>query len=161
MIKIAQIRKPEEIRIVRDLFLEYQAKPGIDLDFQGFATEVETLPGEYEPFYGRLLLARHNGEVAGCVALRPLAAIPTAKAEATAEMKRLYVRSAHRAAGVGRLLVTHVIAEARATGYQQIVLETLPTMTGAQQLYESSGFTDILAYRHNPITGTRFPGLKL
>ena len=34
-------------------------------------------------------------------------------------------------------------------------------MTGAQRLYESLGFKDIPAYRHNPIAGTRFLGLTL
>ena len=37
-----------------------------------------------------------------------------------------------------------------------MLLDTLPTMTGAQRMYERLGFRDVPAYRFNPIAGTRF-----
>ena len=154
MIEIIHTVEADAIDIARALFREYQEALGVDLSFQGFETEVATLPGEYAHPRGRLLLARDDGAVAGCIAMRPLTG-------ETCEMKRLYVRPQYRAAGVGRQLVEHLIAEARSLGYRQMYLDTLPTMTGAQRLYESLGFKDIPAYRHNPIVGTRFLGLAL
>lgn len=154
MIEIRNALDPTDIEAARQLFLEYQEALGIDLGFQDFASELETLPGAYLPPRGRLLLARDAMQVAGCVALRPL------KSD-ICEMKRLYVRPEHRASGVGRQLVERVIEEARLIGYERILLDTLPTMLGAQQLYERLGFRDVRPYRHNPIEGTRFLGLHL
>lgn len=154
MIEITDAYDSESIKAVRTLFEEYQQALGIDLSFQGFATELEMLPGDYVSPRGRLLLARDGDAIAGCIAMRPLS-------EETCEMKRLYVRPQSRAGGVGRLLAERLIAEARAIGYRHMYLDTLPVMAGAQRLYESLGFKDIPPYRHNPIAGTRFLGLDL
>jgi len=154
MVEIKDTYDPESIIVARALFKEYQQALGVDLSFQDFATELATLPGAYAPPRGRLFLARDDSVMVGCVAMRPL----TSK---TCEMKRLYVRPGSRAGGVGRQLAERVIAEARAMGYRQMYLDTLPMMAGAQRLYEQLGFKDIPPYRHNPVEGTRFLGLEL
>jgi ribosomal protein S18 acetylase RimI-like enzyme len=154
MINITEALDPAAIAAVRDLFLEYQEALGVDLSFQGFQAEVDSLPGEYAPPRGRLLLARDGGSVAGCVAMRGLTAD-------TCEMKRLYVCPPFREGGVGRQLAERVIAEAHVAGYRRMNLDTLPTMAGAQRLYERLGFKEIAPYRHNPIVGSRFLSLQL
>jgi len=154
MIDIIEASDPASIVAARALFEEYQQALGVDLCFQGFAAELEGLPGDYAPPRGRLLLARDDRVIVGCVAMRPLT-------NGRCEMKRLYVKPQSRAGGVGRQLVERLIAEAQAIGYQQMCLDTLPQMAGAQRLYETLGFKDIPAYRHNPIAGTRFLGLDL
>ena len=154
MIEITEALDPTAIATVRTLLGEYQEALGVDLGFQSFAAELATLPGDYAPPRGRLLLARDGEEVAGCVAMRPLT-------DETCEMKRLYVRPGFRAVGLGRQLAERLIAEARSLGYRRMYLDTLPTMADAQRLYERLGFKDVPAYRHNPIEGTRFLGLDL
>ena len=149
MLHIAQARSSEEIAVVRTLFLEYQSLLGVDLSFQDFEAEVRDLPGSYAPPRGRLLLATHEGEPVGCVALH-------AAGWPRAEMKRLFVRPEARGLGVGRALVSAVVTEAEAIGYAEIVLDTLPSMAEAQRLYEHFGFRDIPPYRPNPIQGTRY-----
>ena len=154
MLEIVNAIDPADIAAARQLFREYQQGLGVDLSFQDFASELESLPGAYAPPGGRLLLARDGVRVVGCVALRPLQ-------NDTCEMKRLYVRPGNRASGVGRQLVERVIEQARAVGYTRILLDTLPMMAGAQRLYEQLGFVDVPSYRHNPIEGTRFLGVDL
>jgi ribosomal protein S18 acetylase RimI-like enzyme len=78
-----------------------------------------------------------------------------------AEMKRLFVRPEGRGCGLARLLVTRLQDEARAVGYSEIRLDTLPMMVAAQSLYVSLGFEDIPAYYETPIAGTRFMALRL
>ena len=118
MIEISDALDPADIEAARELLREYQEAIGIDLGFQGFAAEVEGLPGEYAPPRGRLLLAREDGVIVGCVAMRPLSGD-------TSEMKRLFVRPRSRASGVGRQLAERVIADARAIGYRRMYLDTL------------------------------------
>jgi len=145
---------PGELETVRILFQEYQAGLDLDLGFQGFPSEVKDLPGPYAPPGGRLLLARWNGEPAGCAALRPFEG-------PRCEMKRLYVRASGRGHGVGRALVARILEEAQAIGYDEVVLDTLPTMAEAQGLYLAFGFRDIPPYRPNPVPGARFMGRRL
>ena len=154
MLTLEQAASTDAVATVRSLFREYQALLDVDLCFQGFEAEVNGLPGDYVPPSGRLLLATHDDVPVGCVALHATDAL-------RCEMKRLFVRPVARGLGVGRALVSRVLDDARRIGYSEIVLDTLPTMTEAQQLYEQFGFRDIPPYRPNPIPGTRYLGKSL
>jgi ribosomal protein S18 acetylase RimI-like enzyme len=151
-IEIATTRM--DIDSVRDLFLEYQSLLGVDLGFQSFDEEVNHLPGDYAPPHGRLLLAKNDGFPFGCIALRSIA-------PSRCEMKRPFIGPQGRGLGVGKQLVSRLIKEARSEGYSEIVLDTLPTMTEAQNMYLAFGFHDIPPYRPNPIPGARFLGRSL
>ncbi len=144
---------PEELDAVRTLFREYADSLGVDLDFQGFDAELGALPGEYAPPRGQLLLARVDGAVAGCCALRPLdnADYPNA-----GEMKRLYVRKAFRGFGLGRQLAEAMLDAARQAGYACVLLDTLDDMEAARALYTDLGFEDIPPYYHNPLPGSHY-----
>ena len=122
---------------------------GIDLCFQGFAQELETLSIMYGPPRGVLLLAEMKDGWAGCVAVRPIDG-------AICELKRLYVRPAYRGTGLGRRLMESTLRAARDLGYTRIRLDTLPEMAAAQRLYEDLGFRDIPAYYGEPKAGQRF-----
>lgn len=156
--------QPDDLASIRDMLREYEAWLGLDLTFQQFASELEDLPGAYAPPGGALLVARLDCAPAGMVALRPAPTLLQEEPrgdERRCEMKRLYVRPQARGAGVGRLLVERVIGEARARGYREMVLDTLPVMAGAQQLYAALGFRDIAPYYDSPIAGTRYMALTL
>ncbi|HOM42697.1 MAG TPA: GNAT family N-acetyltransferase [Bacillota bacterium] len=142
------------IEVIRKLFLEYARSLEIDLDFQDFETELNTLPGKYQPPDGALILALVEGKEAGCIALRKIS-------KDICEMKRLYIREEYRGLGLGKKLVGMIIDEAVNKNYQYMRLDTLPTMKSAQSLYLSFGFYDIEPYVYNPIQGTRFMELKL
>ena len=85
MVTVVQVNEGDELLCVPALFEEYAASLNFDLCFQGFNEELANLPGNYAPPEGRLLLALHSVEPAGCVALQKLE-------EGTCEMKRLYVK---------------------------------------------------------------------
>ncbi|MGE0330622.1 MAG: GNAT family N-acetyltransferase [Ramlibacter sp.] len=143
----------EQLDAARDIFREYAAGLGVDLCFQSFDAELASLPGDYAPPRGTLILATIEGQVAGCVALRPLDNVDYPNA---AEMKRLYVRKAFRGFGLGRQLAEAVMDAARQAGYASILLDTLDDMEAARALYEDLGFEDIPPYYHNPIPGAHY-----
>ena len=153
-LKLVDGSTPDHVPVARALFEEYERSLGIDLCFQDFERELAELPGAYAPPEGRLLLALVGDEPAGCVALRPLA-------DGGCELKRLYVRPAHRGLGLGRLLTTTVLDTAVELGYTRVLLDTLPSMTEAQALYRSLGFRPIDAYTVNPVPGATFMAIEL
>src|SRR5688500_12681707 len=101
MARPAEATGAAEVAIARELFAEYARMVDEPRCFADFERELASLPGEY-----RLFLL--DG-AAGCVALRLLD-------PRTAEMKRLYVRAAHRGRGLGRMLAETAIDAAREAG---------------------------------------------
>ncbi|HMK38252.1 MAG TPA: GNAT family N-acetyltransferase [Bacteroidota bacterium] len=155
MPEIVEALSPDLILIARSLFLEYEASIGVDLCFQGFASEVENLPGKYAPPAGGLFIAIVDGTPMGCVAVRPLDIYQTS------ELKRLYVRPDGRGKGLGLALTEKAIQRAREAGCRAIRLDTLSTMLDAQRLYRKLGFKEIPAYTFNPLQGTTYMELDL
>jgi len=153
LVELTTPREPHEIELVRSIFREYAQGLGVDLCFQGFEQELAELPGDYAPPRGTLLLAHVDGEIAGCVALRPA---DSADYPNAAEMKRLYVRKAFRGFGLGRQLTESVLDAARQAGYACVLLDTLDDMEAARALYEDLGFEAIPPYYHNPIPGAHY-----
>jgi ribosomal protein S18 acetylase RimI-like enzyme len=145
---------PDDLGAVRALFTEYAAGIGVDLSFQDFDAEVDTLPGRYAAPSGALFVAWRGDEPVGCIALRALA-------DGDCEMKRLYVQPSTRGEGLGRRLVERICHAARSAGYRRICLDTLPTMDRAIALYRSLGFVPIAPYVYNPVPGTAYLGRAL
>ena len=146
---------PAQIAQARELFLEYAHSLGFSLCFQNFDKELAALPGDYAPPDGRLLLAEHEGQLAGCVALHKLESD-------VCEMKRLYLRPQFRGKGLGRALADRIIAEARQIGYRRMRLDTVePVMKEAVAMYRKIGFKEIAPYCPNPIAGALYMELEL
>lgn len=135
------------------MFKEYASGLGVDLCFQDFDRELETLPGDYSAPRGALFVARVDGNLAGCCALRPLDATDYPNA---AEMKRLFVRKQFRGLGLGRKLAEAAMDAARQAGYSCVLLDTLDDMEAARALYAELGFAEIPPYYHNPIAGAHY-----
>ena len=154
-VAVTQVRSPAQLAEARRLFEAYVASLTFDLDFQGFADELATLPGKYAPPSGELLLAELDGRAVGCVAMRDLG-------DGVCEMKRLFLAPAARGHGLGRALVAAIIAMARARAYVTMRLDTAAASMGpAVALYQSFGFRAIAAYTPNPLPDALFLELVL
>ncbi|MBE0433929.1 GNAT family N-acetyltransferase [candidate division WOR-3 bacterium] len=154
MIHFVEAASDAQLREIRELFKEYADSLGFDLDFQNYADERASLPGEYKAPRGVLLLAYWDGEVAGCAALRPID-------DEICEMKRMYVRPEYRGQGIGRQMAVRIIEFARSAGYKRMRLDTIDTMTEAITLYKSLGFSEIEPYCYNPLRGAKYMELVL
>jgi ribosomal protein S18 acetylase RimI-like enzyme len=158
-VTIYQAISQTEIEQARNLFLEYAASLGFSLCFQGFDQELAELPGKYAPPEGRLMLARSdavkNPNPAGCVGIHKLGT-------EICEMKRLYVRPAFRALGMGSRLAEAAVSAAREIGYRRMRLDTVPSkMASAVKMYRGMGFREIAPYTANPVPGAIFMELEL
>src|SRR5579864_3887367 len=150
-----QAESAADIAQARELFLEYAQSLGFSLCFQNFDKELAGLPGDYTPPDGCLLLAEFEGQIAGCVALHRLE-------DGICEMKRLYLRPKFRGKGLGRAIADRISAEAQASGYQRMRLDTVePVMKDAVAMYRRIGFREIAPYCKNPIAGALYMELQL
>lgn len=94
------------------------------------------------------VLVGYVGEVViGCAALRRHDAY-------SAEIKRMYVRAAHRGQGYGRDLLRALEERARELGYRRVVLETGEAQPEAVALYTREGYEALAGfgrYRDSPL----------
>ena len=160
------VRTARDVRAARSMVREYRrwmAAHRSIIPFpasvlrRGFALfdeELAEFPGKYAPPSGGLVVAWAGGRPVGCAAIRRVR--PT-----VAEVKRVYVRPRFRGLRLGRRLTVAAIGLARRRGYHRVVLDTLPTMTAAIQLYRSLGFRTIPAYWNHPAPGALFFELRL
>ena len=114
------------------------------LEIQKYNHEVENLEEKYGHPYGRLYIAFVDENVAGCIALRKID-------DDNCELKRLYVKPQYRGKNIGGSLVKHIIKEAENIGYKHILLDTLPFLNVAIDMYKKYGFYEIESYNNSPM----------
>ena len=131
---VVRLARAADLDAVRALFVQYAQSLDFKLCFTGFDAELASLPGEYAPPSGRLLVAERKGAVIGCAGVRAV--------DGGCELRRLYVTPSARGTGAGRRLVEAALSGAREAGHARIELETIgETMKAAQALYARLGFT--------------------
>ncbi len=144
MLSIAQATPAQipEVRMMIREYLDWTKSFGDDSQraptFASVDRELETLPGVFAPPKGRLLVGTIDGQVGGCVALKP-------HDHGVAELKRLYVRPSFRGHNLGRLLVQALVDQARSCGYKRLILDSHKSMTQAHAIYRAFGFMDVPA----------------
>ena len=145
--KIIQVSKDDDLADVRQLFREYcqwlAEVHGVIIDTDTVEKELRSLPGEYAPPKGRLIIAYQDDKPVGCGALKPLD-------EQVCVINRNYIKSAFRGKGYGKILVRRLIEDAKIIGYQRVRLETYSFMYAAQALYCSLGFRIIPNAQNTP-----------
>jgi GNAT superfamily N-acetyltransferase len=158
-IAIREAREKEDIAAARQLMREYgdhlanNPSGATSICLTNYEQELERLPEGY----AIILLAKSDGNAAGCVALREIA-----RDERACEMKRLWVNSNFRGLSLGRKLIEEALAWAIRGGYQAMYLDTVPAaMPEAGRLYASLGFIPVERYNDNPVAGVEFFAKRL
>lgn len=86
-----------------------------------------------------VVVAYHDEAPVGCGAFKPFAGDAI-------EIKRMYVRPAHRQQGIAQAVLAELERWAAALGYASCVLETGKKQPEAIRLYERSGYATIPNY---------------
>lgn len=155
MIELIEAKSMNDFKTAIQLFQEYASQIGVDLEFQHFSKELETIEEHYSRPNGVLILARNRESAPlGCFAIRALKS-------SICELKRMYVREEFRGLGLGKQMLVKSIEIGKKLGYKKMRLDTLPTMGSAIALYQKMGFCQIEAYRFNPVKGTKYFEIKL
>jgi ribosomal protein S18 acetylase RimI-like enzyme len=129
----------------RSLVFEYMAETQREAG-RAVPRDVDELPGvlraecsdlvaAYAP-PGALLLAHADDAPIGCVGLMAV------EPPGTAEVKRLYVRPAHRGGGTARLLMEEAHRHAAESGFDRLVLDVMASRTRVIDFYRRLGYTD-------------------
>lgn len=120
--------------------------------------ELVELASIYESPGFLLLALDETGERLGCVGLRNLGQL---HGEATGEIRRLFVREDGRGRGLGRSLTERLIADAATRGFDRLVLNSVPSMQEALELYAGLGFEPSEPYVDEPLEDTYYLALAL
>jgi GNAT superfamily N-acetyltransferase len=112
--------------------LETDFRPERDRQLRGLAMILET------PALGRLFVLRLGGEVVGMA--NALITVSTAQGSRVVLLEDVVVSDGHKGAGLGRKLVEHVCAWAKAEGMTRITLLADKDNAPALAFYERLGF---------------------
>jgi GNAT superfamily N-acetyltransferase len=147
MLTIVQAQMPERAGQVCELFWEFlrwgdamlRQEYGIELDVKAMLENDMTHIDKYAPPMGCLMLAEMDDALVGCACMRNIG-------QGMCDLKRMYVRPAHRGKGIGRALLTAVLDRAGLAGYSRMRLDSVRFMREAHSLYRSAGFREIGPY---------------
>lgn len=151
-ITIERATTSDDIEAVRDLIGEYLQWSRTEIAANAnvrppavLAEEVAVLPGRFDAPLGCLLLARLDGVPAGCVGY-------SAQSDATMELSHMFVRPSVQGNGIGRRMLSMLLGQACAAGYQRFVLSTHRSHRCAQHLFRRAGFQKVDGNGHHAAT---------
>ena len=114
---------------VKELIQEYTQWLGRDLSFQNLDKELADIAEKYTAPNGELLVAINDNDV-------------VLGSDTRCEMKRLYVRPEGRGNALGNCLIESIMEHAKASGYKEMVLDTIEPLQAAIHLYKKHGFVE-------------------
>ena len=145
---ISAVELPERLAPLFEAYQQWLIQNDPDLQIvlngQSYDDELEHLQEKYGAPEGAIYILTADGTDIGCIALRKID-------DAVCEVKRVFLQMPYRGRGLGKLMMERVIEDARRAGYREMVLDTLPIMTGACTLYDRMGFVPTEKYNDNPL----------
>lgn len=136
-------KSKDEFEAAAILFLEYASWLQVDLCFQSFDEELQTLDKMYASENGGIVLCKLGDEFIGCSAIRRIDTD-------ICELKRMWVKPGHQNKGIGVGLLKECIQMAEKLKYKCIRLDTLERLAAAIHLYKKHGFVETAPYYFNP-----------
>ncbi len=103
--------------------------------------ELPAMSAAYRGGDERYFVVEVDGTVLGGGGFGRLAG--TTADQATCELRKMYFLPELRGRGVGRRLLTYLLEQMRAAGYDQAYLETTTQMEAARRLYRRFGFEEL------------------
>ena len=131
---IQQSDNPYLSRIVKDTLAEFGANHP---DTVYYDPTTDALYELFQKEGAAYFVAEMNGEIVGGGGIYPTDGLPSG----TCELVKFYLSPVARGKGIGKILLEKCIAAAKASGYKNIYLETMPELTIAIPMYENFGFT--------------------
>jgi len=123
------------VDLVYSILREYDLKP----DPASTDADIKDIEQSY---FGRggafFVLEEKDGSIIGAYGLYPLE-------KQMCELRKMYLHSAYRGKGLGKLLLENALSKARQTGFRSVVLETASVLKEAISLYKSYGFVEYSA----------------
>ena len=145
---ISAVEMPDRLLPLFEAYQQWliQNDPNLQivLNGQGYDDELLHLQEKYGAPEGAIYILTADGEDIGCIALRKID-------DTVCEVKRVFLQMDYRGRGLGKMMMEQVIGDARCAGYRKMVLDTLPIMTGACELYDRMGFVPTEKYNDNPL----------
>jgi GNAT superfamily N-acetyltransferase len=149
------IDHPDALVMITELQRFYAVRYG-----DGDSTPMEA--AQFAAPAGYFVVGYADGEPAACGGWRAREGGEPGLRDGDAEIKRMYVRAAHRGRGYARRLLADLEQAARAAGRRRVVLETGTRQPEAIALYVSAGYAPVEkfgTYRHEP--GSRCYGKQV
>lgn len=156
---VIRFARDDELDIVAsltvDAYAEYAAAMSPDA-WSMYAQDIANVRGRQGD--GRIVVAERGGALVGAVTF--FSEWRGAQAEA-AGIRLLAVPPSERGSGIGRALMEHCIAEARASGKRRVVMTATQEMESMRELTASMGFWPNAELDHEPAPGVRVQGYEL
>lgn len=109
------------------------AEYGLEPDPETTDADLQDIEANYLQRGGLFEVIENGGNMLGSVGLYPVN-------KTTCELRKMYFIPSARGLGLGKYVLERAIAQARALGFKQILLETSSKLVAANQLYNKFGF---------------------
>lgn len=104
-----------------------------------FDTTTDHLFELFQTKSAKYFIAEMNGKIMGGAGIYPTEGLP----ENTCELVKMYVSSAARRKGLGRMLLNRCMNGAKSNDFKIMYIETMPELINAIEMYKKNGFTFI------------------
>ena len=134
--EIKQQDNPQIAQVIRNVLIEFGA-PKVGTAYEDKATDemFETYQNKNAAYF----VIEHQKQVIGGVGFAKLDGLE----DSVCELQKMYFLPIARGKGLGSKLINSCLKKAKAQGFKQCYLETMPYMDAARALYKKNGFLSL------------------